>query len=172
MWGISGLAGGMSWASDSPSERATLRGLEGVYVLIESLDPKVEQAGLTTQQLQTDVELRLRLAGIRVLTDEESRRTPGNPCLYVNVNVLLQSDGRAAYSVKVALEQRAALETDSSLATVGTWGVGSIGTVGRARLDSIRNHLRDEIDKFINAYLSVRPRSAGNRTPSSTSSRR
>ena len=162
----------MSWAGDSPSARATLRGLEGVHVLVESLRPEVEQAGLTRQQLQTDVELRLRLAGIRVLTDEESRRTPGNPCLYVNVNVMLHSDALAAYSVEVALEQQAALEIDSSLAIVKTWDVGLIGTVGTARLDSIRNHLRDKIDKFINAYLSVHPRSAGNKTPSSTSSRR
>ena len=172
LWGIVGLLGVESWALDSERTRATLRGIEGVRVVIEGLESEVERAGLTTQQLQTDVELRLRLAGIRVLTDEESRRTPGQPLLYVNVNVLLQSDGLAAYSIEVALRQRAALETDGSPATVETWGAASIGIVGRARLDSIRNPLRDGVDEFINAYLSVRPRSAGNRTSSSTSSRR
>jgi hypothetical protein len=36
LWGIIGLAGGKSWAGgDSALSRQTLRGVEGVYVLIE-----------------------------------------------------------------------------------------------------------------------------------------
>jgi hypothetical protein len=42
-----------------------------VHVLVESLPPEIEQAGLTTQQLLTDIEIRLRQAAIHVLTREE-----------------------------------------------------------------------------------------------------
>ena len=40
LWGIVGLSDIESWASDSEHTRATLRGVEGVNVGIESLDRK------------------------------------------------------------------------------------------------------------------------------------
>jgi His-Xaa-Ser repeat protein HxsA len=39
-------------------------------------------------------------------------------------------------------------------------------------LYTVRNHVRDYVDQFINAYLSVNPRPIGSATPSSTSPRR
>src|ERR1051325_9720100 len=51
--------------------RELLRGLQGVYVEIESLDPDAEKDGLTKDRLQTDVELRLRQADIQVLTKKQ-----------------------------------------------------------------------------------------------------
>src|SRR2546425_3316356 len=66
--------------------RETLRGLKGVGVVVERVSPDAERDGLTQSQLQTDVELRLRKAGIPALTQEECRATPGHPFLYVNVN--------------------------------------------------------------------------------------
>jgi len=173
LWGSIGLAGIGCWAGDSETARATLRGVEGVQVVIEDLGPEVERAGLTKQQFQTDVELRLRKAGIRVLTKEERLRTPGYPYLYINVNTMLHSDRPAVFSIEVELRQVASLETDSSLATVSTWGNGSIGNVGRLQLvDFIRSSVRDRVDDFINAYLSVHPRPAGITAPSSASPRR
>ncbi len=58
-------------AVDSESTRESLRGIPGVYVLIEHLNPDAESDGLTRTQLRTDVELKLRLAGIKVFTREE-----------------------------------------------------------------------------------------------------
>src|SRR2546428_542917 len=52
------------------------------------------------------------------------------------------------------------------------WSTGSTGSVGMTRLDSLRNYVRDDVDEFINAYLSVHPRPAGSAAPSSTSPRR
>ena len=50
---------------DNENTRATLRGLNGVQVVVEDMmKPDIERDGLTRQQLQTDVELRLRKAGI------------------------------------------------------------------------------------------------------------
>jgi hypothetical protein len=71
------LASTGAQGGDTEGERATLRGLDGVQVVVEDLQPDVERNGLTRQQLQTDVELRLRKAGIRVLTEQELDRAPG-----------------------------------------------------------------------------------------------
>jgi hypothetical protein len=171
LWGMIGGAGGKSWAGDTERSRQTLRGVEGVYVLIEALEPEVERAGLTTQQLHTDVELRLRQAGIAVLTQEERRRTPGTPYLYVNVNVMPLSGGSPVFQITVELNQEASLKTDGSLATVATWSVMGLGSSGKTGLAFIRSSVRDRVDQFINAYLSVHPRPA-DATPSSTPPRR
>jgi hypothetical protein len=63
----------LSFASDDEYTRESLRGLHGVYVLVEDLRPEVEQAGLTVAMIRTDAELKLRLAGIRVLTQGGTR---------------------------------------------------------------------------------------------------
>lgn len=167
LWSIVGLSGAESWASDDDFTRASLRGLSGVNVAIEYLQPEVERGGLTRQQLQTDVELRLRHAGIMVLTEEERLKVPGAPYLYVRVHVLLSASvsGLAAYSIRMELHQRAHLETDDSFALVSTWHTDSLGIVGVANLHTVRGRVRDDADEFINAYLSVHPRPAGSVAP-------
>jgi hypothetical protein len=172
LWGMIGLSGGGSWALDSERTRATLRGVQRVEVVVERLEPDVERAGLTQQQLQIDVELQLRKAGIRVLTQREALAVPGQPYLYINANVVPRSGELTAYSISVELEQLASLETNGSLAIASTWSAGSTGSVGSERLDFIRGRIKDRVDEFINAYLSVHPRPASSAAPASTSPRR
>lgn len=157
-----------SWAIDEQSSRATLRGLPGVEVSIEALAPEVEQAGLTRQHLQTDVELRLRLAGIRVLTHEERLTAVGQPWLYVNVNVALNRTlGLTVYNIDVELYQKVFLDTGAVTSGVPavTWDKGMMGTRAMNDFSNIRESLRGQIDAFIDAYLSVNPRPTGGPAP-------
>jgi hypothetical protein len=172
LWGIIGLSGAGSWAIDTEHTRATLRGIEGVHVIVERLQPESERYGLNSQQLQTDVELQLRQAGIRVLTKEELFAIPSAPWLYINVNVQPRSEGLAAYSIGVVLNQRASLKSDGSLASVATWSSGEVGSVGSAHLSTIRDVVKDQVNQFVNAYLSVHPRPAFSPAPASLSPRR
>jgi hypothetical protein len=73
-------------AGDSDEERQTLVGLKGVRVVVENINPNAEKDGLSLVLLQTDVELKLRQAGIPVLTGEETFRAPGSPFLYLVVS--------------------------------------------------------------------------------------
>jgi hypothetical protein len=171
LWGTIGLSGAGSWAANDEHTRATLRDLEGVQVVVEGLGPDVERAGLTKQQLQTDVELRLRQAGIRVLTKEE--RVPGRPWLYVNVNVSVGASGLTAYNIHIGLMQNTHLEVNDSFAIVTTWDYDYLASAWVANMPTqVRTNLRDAVDTFINAYLSVHPRPLSSATPSSTSPRR
>jgi hypothetical protein len=54
-------------ADDTENNRRTLRGLKGMEAFVASLQPEVEQTGLTKSAIQTDVESKLRQAGILVL---------------------------------------------------------------------------------------------------------
>lgn len=140
-------------------------------VVIEPLALDVEQTGLYPQQLQTDVEWRLRQAGIPVLTPEEGLRVPGTPSLSVKMGGGRGSPAQASFALHVALKQRACPETALSQATVSLWSVG-VGSIERAKLHTVGARVRDLVDQFICAYLSVNPRPVGNVVPSSASPRR
>jgi hypothetical protein len=139
-------------ADDGDFARATLRGLQGVYVLIEDLPPESERAGLTTQQLHTDVEWQLRHAGIPVLTKDQAFRVQGAPYLYVYVHLLPHPIGLTAYSSLVEVNQGALLDRNGSSASVSTWSVQRLGTIGSRHLATIRNDVRSQVDHFINIY--------------------
>jgi hypothetical protein len=159
LWGLLGLAGRESGAFDDEIARATLRRVEGVQVVVASVAPAVERAGLTRQQLQTNVEFQLQQAGMRVLTYEERHAMPGAPWLYIHVNVVLSPDVRLVpYHIRVELRQGAILQTYLYQADVSTWNAGETGVVGKTQLASLRTYVRDRVDEFITAYLSVHPR--------------
>ncbi len=158
-----GLFASVVSAGNTESERATLRGLEGVDVVVEDIRNDAERDGLTKDAVQTDVELRLRQAGIRVLTREERLNTPGQPWLYVKVFTVTRSGGLCAYnSIDVEFWQSVRLDRDSSLfwgADQKKWSTPRIvGTAEGGNLRDVRETLRDKVDQFINAYLSVNPK--------------
>ena len=152
------LAASAATAQDTEINRQSLKGLKGVYVLVESLQPGAERDGLNKTSIQTDVELKLRQAGIMVLTEAESFETPGAPHLYINLNT--RSGSVYAFSINVRLRQTVRLDRDPSmqLSAVTTWSEEALGIIGRDNLREIRDYIKDYVDQFINAYLSVNPK--------------
>jgi hypothetical protein len=144
--------------ADDPSERKSLRGLNGVLVLVEELQPEVEQNGLTAIAIRTDVELKLRQARIPI-SDPESI---DSPVLHVWVALLSPSDRTLwPYTVRVELRQSAALERDPSIIMrlVSTWSsTPSLGIETKQNVRNLRDVVKDQVDEFINAYLAVNPK--------------
>jgi len=76
-------------AQDIEQTRNALRGLSGVYVMPENpLEEEAIRGGLSQDAIRTEVELKLRQAGIRVLSREEWEQAPGKPYLQVWPKVL------------------------------------------------------------------------------------
>lgn len=149
------------FAIDSQFQRETLKGLQGVLVAIENIDPVAQKDGLTKDLLQTDVELQLRKSGIKVLTEEETYKTSGRPILYVKVSLLKHGAVEIyAYEIEVQLEQTVYLMRNPNIGTLAvTWDIENIGMVGTENMKtSIRGHVKDHVDKFINAYLAMNPK--------------
>ncbi len=148
----------LAFAQDTELSRQTLRGLQGVQVLVEDLKPEIERGGLTKQQLQRDTELRLRMAGIKVLSEIESFNTPGAPYLHVYANVVKGKHRPTyIYSITVGLIQKVSLvRAPGIVVEVITWAVGRTGFTPELRY--IRARIKDLVDQFINAYLSVNPK--------------
>jgi hypothetical protein len=143
-----------TWGQDDETTRPTLRGLQGVFVHVEPLDPQVEQDGLTKNQIHADTESKLKSAGIKVLTREEFLKLSGHPYLYIGVNIsmLKTQITRYLFYIRIELNQEVVLvrTPETKLSTV-TWSAGGWGI--DFSLDNIRQTVKTQVDKFINVYL-------------------
>ncbi len=141
-------------------QRPSLAGLTGVYVVVEDIEPDAERDGLAQSTLRTDVELKLRQAGMRVLSKDEWLAATGFPNLYLNVNTLKDRMGTYAFCIDLVLKQEVRLTRNPAITFRGiTWeAAGVVGTVGPENLHRVRDHVRDRVDKFINAYLAANPK--------------
>src|SRR5260370_9840270 len=72
---------------------ATLKGISAVYVVVESLDD-AKVLGLEADTIRTDVELKLRLAGMRVVKEKEGIKFTGSPHVYVRTTWTPESTPR------------------------------------------------------------------------------
>lgn len=148
-------------AINGKSNLATLRGLKGVGVIIENLPPEVEKAGLLKKQLQVEVEFKLRSAGIKVLTREECMKTPGEPYLYINININTSKteSNIYPYTVDAMLIQKVMLLRDPDKITYAvTWSIGGVGSIDKNTLLGLRINVEEVVDKFIIAYLNENQR--------------
>jgi hypothetical protein len=150
-----------SWAVNGKSNRATLRGLKGIGVLVEQLPPEVEKGGLSKDQLQKDVETKLRAAGIKVLTKEECAKTPGEPNLYINVNVNIaktESD-IYPYSLDLLFIQKVSLLRDQKITSHAvTWSTAGVGSITKTMVSQLRESVGEILDIFIKAYRAENPK--------------
>ena len=168
-----GICSGILWAAQTPATlqdtlrvthifepKDSLKGLQGVAVAVEELRPDIERYGLTSQQIKNDVELRLRQKNIKVLSKQEWLMAPGEPFLYVNINVVVKDNGSiASYNLSVQLIQHVFLSRDLTKAFFATtWQNLFVGSVDVNKIESIRQDVEHQVDAFINDYLAVNPK--------------
>ena len=131
-------------------QRQILRGLERVHIVIKRLKPEIELDGLYRSTLETDVELTLRMTGIKVLSEEEALQTPGTPDLCLKVNALKCSSGYV-YNIGLSLEEKVKLSRRSiqiSATTLRLWEQLGIAH----RLSDIRDSVRDLLEEFVKGW--------------------
>ena len=143
-------------------QREVLRDLKGVNVVIENIPPDIERLGLTKKDLQSDVEAKLRQAGIKVFPDF---KPPSMTALYVNVHTLIPTQARTVvvYSIDVMLFENSYLKRD--VGTVGDlkevraadWVIAMVGLIGASNVRDIRKKVDAEVDKFISDYKKMNP---------------
>ena len=135
-------------------KKVSLKGLHGIYVVIEDLGP--EMKGLVTRkELQTRVESRLCMAGIKPLKEKEAAKMACEPYLYVNIAAVPIGSKRYACRMDIEVHQLVTLLQDSSQCHAVTWDDGVI-TVGGA--NTILDQLDELIFEFIYDYLAVNPK--------------
>ena len=119
-------------------------------MVLEEFNKELEKEGTTKDQVQTDVELRLRRNGVQVRDDTAA-------FLYVVV-IAQRNHDLWAFSIHLGLQQPVLLERDRSILTFGeTWTQNAVQTMGTLRTAAVRASVDDLVDQFINDYLAVNP---------------
>ena len=141
-------------ANDSPDERASLKGLGTISLVVEDLGPAAQKYGLTTMRLQNEIQQRLQQAGITV-------RQEADPYLYVQITVVDPGGSvPPAYSIQVTMMQEVALPRGlNAHFQAPTWWLSSFGVAGADRLSqSVGGKVQEFVDQFIKAYRSTNPK--------------
>lgn len=138
--------------SQTDSATKTLKGFDTLKVEVEPLAPDLEKAGITKEQIQTDVETKLRRAGFKIKNPRETV-TP-YVMLHVNVNSIDNGVGGFAVSITSSINQFVILERDKSISSLAnTWESRSIVSVIKEKVQGIRKFINLQMDVFINAHL-------------------
>lgn len=142
----------------SDTDVASLRGLQGVKVAVEISGAEIKGPGLSGDELRADVELRLGIARIGVLSEEEVSKVLGRPLLHVSVNVL-RLDATKGYFcfISIELRQGVYLKRDPKIRKLvaTTWSQRTVVVVPDA--GAVQAKVRDLVGDFVNAYISVAP---------------
>jgi hypothetical protein len=137
--------------------RDTLRGLPGVEVIVEGLEPELERGGLTGAAIRADVERRLRDGGIAVYPSQTANPSLAKAYLYVHINALaLPGDAGYAIAVQVHLRQTVrSLVTSSNIVNAMTWDAQNVLGVPTAALPTVRAEVLTFIDQFVQDWAAV-----------------
>jgi len=146
-------------AADEDADRS-LRGVKSFAVLVEGPSQDAPDIGLSTADIRTAVELKLRLAGITVLSTKDLGQQSGSPYLDVRVSAVGKTPGPTSFSIVLNFMQIVILERDHArVLFASTWDGGDIGHTGaNDPAGSIMRALAVVTDRFLNAYLSVNPK--------------
>jgi hypothetical protein len=139
-------------AGDAPLDRATLRGLKSIGVVIDVLDPELQKLGITRDVLIG--RLLARLQGDRITVDPGSTEFAG-----LRITAVRGTRGPFALSVAFGLYQPVLLSRDHDLRTsTQTWEVETVLMADPKVLPAACAETADELaDRFVAAYRSVNP---------------
>lgn len=140
-------------AGDATLDRATLKGIKAVGVIIDQLPPDLPKEGVTAEVLQA--RLTQRLAEAQIPIDSAAKEFVG-----IRASSVRDARGPYALSMSIGLYQPVTLVRDSNVrAAPQTWEVDTVAMAApkllyRAAMDSV-----DELAaRFIAAFRSVNPR--------------
>jgi hypothetical protein len=147
---LAALALPLGGAGDAPLDRATLRGVMAVNVVIDPVAPEMQREGVTIEGLRTRLEERMRDAGIQI-------DTTSTTFLALRLRSVRAARGPLAIAMNIGLYQAVTLVRDPKVRTAtATWEVDTViltdtKQVYAACMDSAT----DLAGRFVTAYRSV-----------------
>ena len=137
--------------------RDTLRGLPGVELAVEGHLPESMAAGIGTAAIRTDVEARLRAAGVTVYATQQQNPSLAKPYLYVHLTALELPGGQLAVSVQVQLRQTLRSPvTASNVVNAMTWDAHNLFSTPAGGAGLLRAAVLEMVDGFIADWRAVR----------------
>jgi hypothetical protein len=144
------LAYPLGGAGDAPLDRATLRGLKAVNVVIDPVAPEIQREGANADGLRARLEDRLRDAGIPI-------DPAANEFVALRLTSVQAPRGPFAIAASVGVYQSVTLVRDRNVKTsTQTWEVETVVLVDRKQ---VYRACMDSVDElaghFVTAFRSV-----------------
>jgi hypothetical protein len=139
-------------AGDAPLDRATLRGLKGIGVVIDVLDPELQKLGITRDALIN--RLLARLQGDRITIDPAASEFVG-----LRITAVRGNRGPFALALAFGLYQPVLLSRNHDLRTsTQTWEVETVLMADpKVLLTACAESADDLADRFAAAFHAVNP---------------
>lgn len=136
-------------------EVKSLRGVQGVHVVVESLAADLVSDGLTIDLLEKTIVDRLTAGGVRLLSENELSQD-GAAIFYVSLASVKNDKGLYACDVRAEVIQAAALTRDPQILTPATtWTSTTVGIVGASNVAQLADTVAKMADEFVKDYQSV-----------------
>ena len=147
-------------AGDTAMDRATLRGLKAVRVVVDPPSPEIEREGLDRDHLRSRIEQRLRDAGIAI--DNDAAEFVGlniTSVRGVKTSVFSLKGGPLSLMISLGVYQVVTLNRDKSAKTVAeTWSEQRVMSAApKAVGDALASAVDELADDFVKAFRSVNP---------------
>ena len=141
---------------------ASLKGLKAVYVSVQYDAPPQPQYGLAKDDLRSEVELTLKVNGIRTLNRRQWKSAAGKPFLFVHIvgNTLNPNQKEASYfyTLNVELIQQVGLQRKPDVRCEGvTWSEATTIVLPYDKLRTIAVQLQDLAADFSRAVEEANP---------------
>jgi hypothetical protein len=139
------------------AKNSTLDGLPGVWVKVE-ITPSLVKGGLVSHQVRSDIESQLQEAGVRLLTQKESRSTAGQPKLLLQIKGTKVQENWKFYTFAINLyliqNVRLTRTDDSGSVQASTWfnNIAAHGYIG-----DIQTRIKGLLNSFVDDYKSANP---------------
>jgi hypothetical protein len=139
-------------AGDEALDRATLRGLKGIGVVIDAIDPQLEKLGITRDVVLT--RMLARLQSDSIIIDPSATEFLG-----LRITAVRGSRGPLGLSFTLGLYQPVLLSRDHDLRTsTETWEVESVLLADPKVLVTACTETADDLsDRFAAAFHAVNP---------------
>jgi len=147
------------FASDSKTARQSMKGLTGFAVVVEDVGSK-KTAGVDPAKIKSNIEAKIKAAGIKVLSADEASKAPGDPHLSLNLDSITAKDGTVSFELTLAVFQACTLARDASMKVpdCNTWSRGKVGRANSGIPAFIDTQIASEVDAFLRAYAEVNPK--------------
>ena len=154
LWGLSATA---AWAqSEIERERASLRGVDGFYLSLNTVGDASVQDSLDFEELHQGLRTRLQEAGLPMWPEGQVIAADRLPYLHVHVNTVHAGRGLYPFGVEIRFYQAARLVRDPSTPTVAvTWSTSIVGIASYDQLGLISETALNLIEDFIEDFQRV-----------------
>jgi len=136
----------------------SLQGLVGIRVVVKKHNLDTAKYGLTFDELQTEIESRLRSRGVQVVAREEYSGASRTGILHIDVLPLIaEATGFCAVSINVALVQNVILtgQDTTRLCQATTWERRTVALCDTESLKEIPKTVVGFVDQFVKDYIAA-----------------